>query len=102
MCILKLRFEYKCYPVWIYCNETLLENDLPEDIKSNSIIREQLQILQDEYNSLFIDDGVEFRYLGFEEPERRASFLGKVQDVYALLSSICSHYFRVENCVDID
>lgn len=60
-----IKLEYKCFPVWIYNNNVLQDNGLVEELEGDSAINELLVDIQNKFDALFIDDGIEFCYIGF-------------------------------------
>ena len=63
MKVIKIKFEYGCFPVWIYGeNNELIENDLPPYLIGDSDIDPEFLNIQKIYDSLYLDDGKEFKY----------------------------------------
>ena len=76
--IVKLRMllEYHCYPVWLYDeNDRIIDTLLPEELRDDTELDAKFDDLQARYDALFIDDGIEFSFKGFESPEERQRFL---------------------------
>ena len=98
---LKIKLEYGCFPVWIYGeNGELIENDLPPYLIGDNDIDSQFVFIQEIYNSLFLDDGKEFRYIGFREAEKREIFFGDLCSVINLLKSRLNDEYFVEDNID--
>lgn len=77
---IKINFEYKSFPVWIYDEaENLIANDLPDFLIGNEEIDPIFVNLQQKYDSLYLDDGKEFKYKGFSNPTEENDFYEKVK-----------------------
>ena len=77
--IIKIKFEYKCFPVWIYGEDNhLIENDLPEYLIGDSEINLLFERLQEKYDALFIDDGSKFEFKGFLDIKEEKEFYDEV------------------------
>ena len=75
MKVIKIKFEYGCFPVWIYGkNDELIDNDLPPYLVGDSDVDPKFVRIQEMYDSLYLNDGKEFKYIGFKENEERESF----------------------------
>ena len=76
---IKIKFEYKCFPVWIYGEDNhLIENDLPEYLIGDSEINLLFERLQEKYDALFIDDGSKFEFKGFLDIKEKKEFYDEV------------------------
>lgn len=76
MKVIKIKFEYGCFPVWIYGeNDELIENDLPPYLIGDNDIDSKFVCIQQIYDGLYLDDGKEFRYIGFKDSDKRETFL---------------------------
>ena len=85
--IIKIKFDYMCFPVWIYNeNNELKTNDLPDYLIGDKIIDTMFVELQNIYNSLFIDDMEKFEFKGFLSDEDKNNFLNRVSYAVNLLT----------------
>lgn len=85
--IIKIKFDYMCFPVWIYNeNNELKINDLPDYLIGDKIIDSMFVELQNIYNSLFIDDMEKFEFKGFLSNEDKNNFLTRVSYAVNLLT----------------
>ncbi|EAC7025426.1 hypothetical protein AE073_04570 [Listeria monocytogenes] len=83
---LRLFLDYKCYPVWIYNDAGILkENDLPDELK------------QDEYDKLFIDTEIEFRYEAFKDEKEKEEFLHEFIEVQKYLKETLGKEYNIVN-----
>ncbi|EAF4346798.1 TPA: hypothetical protein ACSZAL_01845 [Listeria monocytogenes] len=83
---LRLFLDYKCYPVWVYNDAGILkENDLPDELK------------QDEYDKLFIDTEIEFRYEAFKDEKEKEEFLHEFIEVQKYLKETLGKEYNIVN-----
>jgi len=84
--ILKIIFDYKCFPVWIYNEkDQLITNDLPEYLIGDEKIDPMFVNLQERYDNLYVDDDKEFKFKGFASEDDEKKFLENVSDAVDLL-----------------
>lgn len=77
MKVLRIKLEYGCFPVWIYNeNNELVENDLPPYLIDDVEIAPTFVHIQEMFDSLYLNNEKEFRYIGFRDQEQR-ELLGK-------------------------
>lgn len=75
MNIIRIKLEYGCFPVWIYSeNDNLIENDLPPYLIGDDEIDPIFVHIQQIYDSLYINDSKEFKYIGFKDKEIKEAF----------------------------
>ena len=75
MKIIRIKLEYDCFPVWIYNdNNELIENDLPPYLIGDADIDPIFVHIQEIFDSLYLNDGKEFRYIGFRNQEQQELF----------------------------
>lgn len=98
---LRLLLEYQCYPLWVY-NEKgeIVLNDLPDELKAEIDIQNLLKDIQATYDSLFIDNKVEFRYKGFDNEVEENEFRGKLAKVVQLIGEKMGNIYKIENSID--
>ena len=54
MKVIKIKFEYRCFPLWIYGeNNELIENDLPPYLIGDNDIDSKFVHIQEIYDDLF-------------------------------------------------
>ena len=101
MKVIKIKFEYGCFPVWIYGeNNERIENDLPPYLIGDSDIDPKFLNIQKIYDSLYLDDGKEFKYIGFKEAEKRENFFGELLLVINLLKNKLNDEYIIEDNMD--
>lgn len=84
--IIRIKFDYKCFPVWIYSeNNELKTNDLPDYLIGDEIIDPMFVELQEIYDSLFIDDTKKFEFKGFPSDKEKNIFLDRVSSAVKIL-----------------
>ena len=83
---IKFMYEYKCFPLWLYDNkDELIGCELPEELKTDINLKRLLESLQDEYDALFIDNEIEFDFVGFKNTTDRQSFIDKTTEAISIL-----------------
>lgn len=101
MKVIKIKLEYGCFPVWIYGeNDKLIENDLPPYLIGDIDIDSKFVRIQEIYDGLYLDDGIEFRYIGFKETEKRETFLQDLFLTIDLLKSKLNEEYILEDNTD--
>lgn len=97
---IRIILEYRCYPVWVY-NEKgeILLNDLPDELKNEIDIQNLLKDIQETYDSLFIDNKIEFRYKGFDNEVEEKEFIRKISKVVELIKLTVGNTYTIENSV---
>ena len=100
---IKLKLEYQCFPVWLYDeNDNFIDNELPDEIIGDVEIDPLCVSLQEQYDSLYKNDGNEFAYVGFENTVSKNEFLAKLIHVVKILNEKIGKYYEIENSINID
>ena len=87
--------------MWIYGkNDELLENDLPPYLIGDNDIEPKFIQIQEIYNGLYLDDGKEFRYIGFKETEKRETFFRELLLAINLLKNKLNDEYFIEDNTD--
>jgi len=97
---IRILLEYRCYPIWVY-NEKgeIVLNDVPNELKNEIDIQNLLTDIQDKYDSLFIDNKVEFRYKEFDNEVEKKKFISKISKVVQLIESKVGNTYKIENSI---
>ena len=73
---LKYSLEYHCYPIWYYDESgELIDNDLPDELRSDEELDSLLLIIQKRFDDLFTDTTKKFSSHGFKSETERQDFL---------------------------
>lgn len=101
MRIIRIELEYECFPIWIYGeNGELIENDLPQYLIGDNDIEPLFSHIQEVYNSLYLDDGKDFRYIGFIENEKWENYFREITTAINLLKNKLSNEYIMEENID--
>ena len=99
---IRLMLEYQCYPIWIYDEYgKFIDNNLVEEIKNDKKMLNMLLDIQEKFDSLYLDNHVEFKYIGFSSDTERSSFQEMLHNVYNNLCSLLNEKYNIVNMVDI-
>lgn len=94
--------DYQCYPVWLYDeNDDIIDTLLPEELRPDFELDSLFDSIQSKYDSLFIDDGTEFKYLGFENENDRLAFLNECDNAIKKLTERCKGRYQIINRIKI-
>ncbi len=75
-----IKFEYQCFPLWIYENDTFIDNIFLEISDDYIELEKRFDKLQEIFDSLYIDNDIEFSYIGFNYESQKDLFVKKVCD----------------------
>lgn len=83
--------------MWIYDEkDRLVDNDLPPHLIGDEVDSAFTHI-QEVYDSLFGDDGKEFRYIGFEDGKKEERFKEELSKTISLLKSKLNDEYIIES-----
>lgn len=100
---IKIKFEYLCFPVWLYDeNDNLIDNELPSSLIGDVEVDPAFVSLQEKFDSLFKNDGIEFEYVGFNNTTLKNEFLKKLDSAIKLLEEKVGDKYVIENCLNIE
>lgn len=98
----RLMLDYQCYPIWIYDeNGNFINNDLIDEIEEDDNVIAMLEELQDIFDSLYLDNEDEFKYIGFVSKEDKRSFEERANQVYNKLCNLLSEKYIINNMINI-
>ncbi|MFU2164940.1 hypothetical protein ACMZ6Z_09240 [Streptococcus pluranimalium] len=76
---IKVSFEYKCFPLWIYDESgDFLDNDLPVELVNDNELDKKLRALQSVYDGLFINESKLFKFNGFADRKAEEQFYKEI------------------------
>jgi hypothetical protein len=80
----KVRFliEYGCFPLWPAEESTgfFYGPGAPVEVKARPELMSDLEQIEDIWNSLFIDNEIEFRWKGFDSEDDKQAFVMLVRE----------------------
>ncbi|MBQ3343156.1 MAG: hypothetical protein IJG84_14750 [Kiritimatiellae bacterium] len=95
---MRIQLEYKCYPVWIYDDEGLVEDTaLPPELANDHELDERLRSLQDRFDATYVDTATDFYNKGFASPEDEAAFESDLKVAVAELAKKCPVGYTLES-----
>lgn len=98
---IRVHLEYKCYPVWIYDGEGLVEdNALSPELAGDRELDERFESIQDRFDATFVDTQTEFRNKGFASPVERAVFESDLKAAVLQLAEKCPEGYALEATSD--
>lgn len=97
-----IKFDYRCFPIWIYEGNDLVDNDLPSELLDDKMLDETLVKLQEEYDNLFTDNNFLFEFRGFSDKKQEEKFILKVSEVEQELFLKLGDKYIIENEVNIN
>lgn len=97
MKVIRIKLEYGCFPVWIYSeNNELIENDLPVGLVGDTEIEPIFVHIQEIFDSLYLNDTKEFKYIGFRDQEQRELFEKELSAAINLLKSKLNEEYMID------
>lgn len=99
---IKIYLDYRCFPLWIYDdNEDLVDNDLPKELSEDKEVDDAFVEIQNVYDSLFLDNSTEFRYIGFINDSDKDKFIEMIDDAVSLIESKLGDAYVIEKKIDV-
>ncbi|MBQ9002833.1 MAG: hypothetical protein IJ131_04115 [Eggerthellaceae bacterium] len=97
MKMIKIQLEYQCYPVWIYDDEDLVEeNSLPPELTDDHELDEKFRSLQERFDETYVDTPTEFFNRGFNSSEDEAAFDTDLKAAVSEFIEKCPKFYSVE------
>ncbi|AKA70510.1 hypothetical protein [Clostridium scatologenes] len=99
---IKIYLDYKCFPIWIYNDKgELIGNDLPKELADDKQADEVFVKIQNIYDNLFINDLIEFKYIGFSSEIDREGYLKMIDDAVKLLKIKLGDLYVIEEKIEV-
>ena len=94
---IKIKFEYKCYPVWIYDEDGFVEDTaLPPELAGDSELDGKFKSLQERFDATYVDTPTEFGDKGFATSEDEEAFYADLESAVADLTAACPEGYAIE------
>jgi len=100
---IKLNLEFKAFPIWLYDdNGMFLDNDCPEILLKDKELYDNLVQLQNNYDKLFINNEVEFKYLGFQDSNEKKLFEKSIKNISNKIKETVQGNYQFEDTIDLE
>ena len=67
---IKIQLEYKCYPVWLYDDDGIVEDAaLPPELSDDRELDDRFRSIQERFDATYVDTPTDFYNRGFATPE---------------------------------
>ncbi len=96
---IKIQLEYKCYPVWLYDDEGLVEDTaLPPELADDHELDDMFKSVQERFDATYVDTPTDFYNKGFASSEEEAAFKADLEAAVIELMEKCPEAYSVEDC----
>ena len=90
MSAIRIQLEYKCYPVWLYDDDGIVEDTaLPPELSDDREFEERFRSIQERFDATYVDTPTDFYNRGFVTPEEEAAFRSDLAAAVTLLAEKC-------------
>ena len=95
---IRLMLEYRTYCLWLYNeNDEFVDNDNPPEWRDNEELTSAFMAVSDLYDTFFINDGKEFRYIGCPDDETRQRLLSLIAKAVETLTRMNNGRYIIQN-----
>lgn len=100
---IRLLLEYNTYCVWLY-NEAdeIIDNDNPPEWNDDKELTDAFMAISDLYDSFFIDNEHEFRYVGCPDSATRERLVSLINHAVDLLLKKNNDKYIIQNDISYD
>ena len=100
---IRLMLEYNTYCIWLYDeNDEILDNDNPPEWEDEKELTDAFMAVSDLYDSFFIDNDKEFRYVGCPNEETRNKLKDLITKAVNLLIKKNNNKYIIQNDIHYD
>lgn len=93
-----LSLEYRCFPVWIYGEDGIVEdNDVPEEWEKDSSLVSLLEEIQAMHDARFTDDGKVFEFHDFASEEDRVKIRSLIEEARGKIKRMLPSGYQFED-----
>ena len=100
---IRLMLEYNTYCIWLYDeNDQIIDNENPPGLEDDAELTNAFMAVSDLYDSFFIDNDQEFRFVGCPNDETRNKLISLIEHAVDILQAKTSGKFIIQNEIDIN
>ncbi len=94
--------EYNTYCIWLYDeNDQIIDNDNPPELSDDKELTDAFMAVSDLYDSFFIDNDKEFRYVGCPDAETRETLKELLNHAVEILTTKTNGKYIIQNDIDL-
>lgn len=100
---IRLMLEYNTYCLWLYDeNGEIIDNDNPPEWEDDVELTNAFMAISDLYDTFFIDNEKEFRYIGCPNAETRNQLKALIAHAISVLEERNKGKYLIENDIHLD
>ena len=95
---IRLLLSWHTFPVWLYNEkDEIIDNEVPPEWLDDKELIDIFDSVSDYYDSLFINNSKEFRFVGFKNMKRKKEFLELVQKAIKTIEIKNNNKYQIVN-----
>lgn len=100
---IRLVLEYNTYCLWLYDeNDEIIDNDNPPEWEDDSTLTDAFMAVSDLYDTFFIDNDKEFRFVGSPNQETSNKLKELINTAVAILEEKNNGKYQIDNDISLD
>ena len=100
---IRLMLEYNTYCIWLYDeNDEMIDNDNPPEWDDDETLTQAFMSVSDLYNTFYIDNGKEFRYVGCPDQRTREKLKSLIANAVSILMDKNNGKYPIQNDIHDD
>ncbi len=100
---IRLTLEYNTYCVWLYDEDGfVIDNDNPPELSDDEDLTNAFMAVSDLYDSFFIDNDKEFRYVGCPDEETSETLKSLINHAVELITIKTNGKYTIQNDIDLN
>lgn len=100
---IRLTLEYNTYCIWLYDeNDEIIDNDNPPEWQEDEELTNAFMKVSDLYDSFFIDNNREFKYIGCPNEKERVELNSLIDDAVSTLCKKNNGKYTIRNDISRD
>ena len=95
--------EYNTYCIWLYDeNDEIIDNDNPSEWEDDETLTQAFMAVSDLYDTFYIDNDKEFRYIGCPNQETREKLKSLIENAVSILMNKNSGKYQIQDDISYD
>ena len=100
---IRLLMEYNTYPIWLYDeDDEIIDNDNPPEWDDDQQLTDAFMAISDLYDTFFIYNKNEFRYVGCPDDETRKKLLSLISTAVEIIKKKNNGKYIIQNDIHSD